>query len=105
MAEGKTLRLLVHRLTDGQVAASVISRTWRGAEAWDRRLSPPMRLGTPPAAPPGFPPALWTFVYASVRLAGAEWVLTLRREAPPGAPGGGGGESAEWPIVTEHDRG
>lgn len=104
MAESKALRLIVHRLTSGEIAASLLQRTWRGAEAWDRRLSPPMRLGTPPPAPPFVPAPLWVVLCAVANLLGPGVEVHVSRVSASAPPGGSRGESAVWPIVRGHDR-
>lgn len=95
----KTLRLLVHRLADGSVAASVIHRSQAGRETWDRRALPPRSLGTPPAPPAGIRGDVWYLLCVVTRLLGAEWVVEISRAAGPEPRGAVGGESAEWPIV------
>lgn len=105
MADGKALRLIVHRLQDGRIAGSLLLRSWRGAEAWDRRLVPPRALGTPPPPPPGFPGNLWYPLCVISTVVGAQWTIEVSREAGPEPLGAVGGESAVWPIVRDQDRG
>jgi hypothetical protein len=85
----KALRLTIHLLTTGQVAASVSTRSWRGAETWDRRLVPPRPLGTPPPPPPGLLLVEWHLLWTAWRVAGldeAHLPAAVAASAPP--PGG-----------------
>lgn len=68
IADWSNLRFNVHRLTTGELASSLIVRTWSGASAWDRRLSPLSPLAAPPLAPPGVDPRLWAVEWAVARL-------------------------------------
>lgn len=68
IADWRDLRLNVHRLTDGGLAASVIQRTWSGGIAWDRRLSPLAPLAAPPLPAPGSDPRLEALEWAVAQL-------------------------------------
>lgn len=87
-------RLIVTVQGDGQAVASVIHRSWRGPEQWDRRAVPSTPLGSPPAPPPGYPPTVWLVHWAASRLhlrvvqhlAESE---AIDRRPPNGGPQGG----------------
>lgn len=68
IADWMNLRLNLHRLSTGELASSVIVRTWSGANAWDRRLSPLTPLAAPPLTPHGVDPRLWALEWAVARL-------------------------------------
>lgn len=94
----KALRLTIHLLTTGQIAASVSTRSWRGAETWDRRLVPPRPLGTPPPPPPGLMLVEWHLLWTAWRVAGLdEWKLiaAVAASASPRGDHGGVGRTAD----------
>ena len=99
MNVNKALRVTIHILSTGELAASRVVRSWRGAETWDRRLSPPRPLGTPPPPPAGLLLIEWHPIWVSWRMAGLDEAILLRAVARAGSPSGDfRGASAERPI-------
>jgi len=86
------LKLIVHVLSDRRLLPAVILRTRRGAETWDRRLTPPEALAAPPSAPAGVDPALWALHYVAQELLLLQMMRDgVGHEVVPAPPGGGHG--------------